>query len=169
YSKVKDKDEELLETIDAKTGERLRQQTYDRGNFTSLFGNGPRGTPCVDGDKVYTFGITGILTCFDAAQGTRRWQIDTLKEYKAGNLFFGASCSPLVVGDHVLVNVGGKGASIVAFDKNTGKEAWKTLDDSASYSSPIAIGRGDARQIVFLTGKRLVALAPKDGDILWQF
>src|SRR6266704_1150211 len=60
FSKVKDKNEELLEAIDAKTGERLWQQTYERGNFTSLFGNGPRGTPCVDGGKVYTFGITGI-------------------------------------------------------------------------------------------------------------
>jgi outer membrane protein assembly factor BamB len=169
FSKIKDKNEELLEAFDAKTGGRLWQQSYDRGKFTSLFGNGPRGTPCVDNGNVYTFGITGILSCFDAAQGTRRWQIDTLKEYKAGNLFFGASCSPIVIGDHVLVNVGGKGASIVAFDKNTGKEVWKALDDSASYASPMAIGKADARQIVFLTGKRLVAVSPKDGDIAWQF
>lgn len=169
FSKVADADDELVEALDAATGKRLWKQTCQRGNFKGLFGNGPRGTPTVDNGKVYTFGITGVLTCFNANDGARLWHVDTLKEYNAANLFFGVSGSPLVEGDLVLLNVGGKGASIVAFDKNNGKEVWKSLDDKASYSSPIAIGAGDQRQIIFLTAKGLVGLSPKDGRAVWQF
>jgi outer membrane protein assembly factor BamB len=168
-TKLRDKNDEALEAFDAGTGKPLWKQTYDRGAFKSLFGNGPRGTPAVAGDKVYTFGITGILSCYSAADGTPVWQVDTLKRYQAANLFFGMSCSPIVEGERVVVNVGGKGASLVAFDKDTGKEAWKHLDDKASYSSPIAIGQGDARELVFLTGKGLVGVTPADGAVRWQF
>src|SRR5205823_5603247 len=85
------------------------------------------------------------------------------------NLFFGASCSPLVEGDRVLVNVGGKGASVVAFDCTDGHVLWKALDDRASYSSPMALSKGARRQVVFFTQRGLVALSPADGSVFWQF
>ncbi|MCI0684449.1 MAG: PQQ-like beta-propeller repeat protein [Gemmataceae bacterium] len=169
FTKLANQDNEQVEAFDAVTGKRVWKQTCRRGPFKGLFGNGPRGTPAVDDGKIYTFGITGVLTCLSAADGGRLWEIDTLKQYKAANLFFGVSCSPLVDGNRVFVNVGGKGASIVALDKTSGKEAWKALDDKASYASPIAMGRDDARMLVFLTGKGLVGIAPDDGDVAWQF
>jgi outer membrane protein assembly factor BamB len=169
FSKSREKNYEMIEAFGAADGQRLWQHSYDRGGFKSLFGNGPRGSPAIADGKVYTFGITGILTCLDYASGKELWQVDTLKQYQAANLFFGASCSPIVEGNLVVVNVGGQGASIVAFDRNSGKEAWKALDDKASYSSPIAIGSGDNRQLVFLTAKRLVAVAAKDGAVVWEF
>lgn len=169
FTKDRAKDDEQLSAFDAATGKPLWTKAYDRGNFKSLFGNGPRGTPTVAGGRVYTFGITGILSCFDAADGGLLWQVDCLKRYQAANLFFGASCSPLLEEDLAIVNAGAKGASLVAFDKNTGKEVWKSLDDKASYASPIAIGTGESRQLVFLTGDRLVAVTPKDGKLLWDF
>src|SRR5262249_4977618 len=132
-------------------------------------GNGPRATPAVVGDRVYSFGITGVLTCFDAAKGSQVWQVDTLKKFEAKNLFFGAACSPLVEGDRVLVNVGGKGASIVAFNKDKGDVAWKSLDDGASYSSPIIFGEGKNRQVVFLTAQGVASLNPVNGARYWQF
>jgi outer membrane protein assembly factor BamB len=127
----------------------------------------------VDG-KVYTFGITGVLSCFDAEKGDIVWQVDTGKEYRPPALTFGACCSPIVVGDHVLINIGAKGASIVAFDKGTGKEAWKKLSDGASYSSPFLYEvdgkqRVGEKRVVFLTAAGLVSLDPKDGAIDWQF
>ena len=84
----------------------------------------------------------------------------------------GRVCSLLVPvgeGNKVLVNVGGKGASIVAFDKDKGDVLWQALDDPASYSSPIAFGEGADRQVIFLTSQGLVSLAPDDGKVFWQF
>lgn len=168
HTRVKDQPEEAISAFDARDGKPLWTKTYERAAFKSLFGNGPRATPSVSGGKVYTFGITGVLTCIDAKTGEQVWQKDTLKDLKAANLYFGASCSPLVEGDIVLLNVGGKGASVVAFNKNTGEVAWKTLDDKASYSSPIVVGQGDERAAVFLTAKGLVAAAVRDGSVFWQ-
>jgi outer membrane protein assembly factor BamB len=169
FSKIADKDEEQVEAFDSFTSKPLWKQTCKRGPFKGLFGNGPRGTPTVHEGKIYTFGITGVLTCLDANDGKRLWEVDTLKQYNAANLFFGASCSPLIDGTNVVVNVGGKGASIVAFDKDTGKEVWKSLDDKASYASPITIGKGEKRRLVFLTAKGLVALRPDNGQPAWQY
>ncbi len=172
HTRVKGQTTEQLCAFDAASGKPLWQsQPYERGKFLDPFGfgSGPRGTPAVAGDRVYTFGITGILTCFDARNGKSVWQVDTLKKYQAANLFFGASCSPLIEGELVLVNVGGKGASVVAFDRHTGEEKWKALDDPASYASPIALGKGAERQCVFLTGRRLVGLSPLDGKLFWDY
>lgn len=166
--KGKDKTEEELSAFDAVTGKPLWSKTYERGKFKSLFGNGPRGTPAVVDGKVYTFGITGMLTCFDAEKGTQLWQLDTLKEFKATNLFFGSSGSPLIVGDRILLNVGGKGASIVAIDRNSGKVLWQKLDDKATYASGIVIKRAGVEQAIFLTAKGLVSLSPEDGKVFWE-
>jgi outer membrane protein assembly factor BamB len=168
-AKVKGKEEEELIAFDAKSGRELWRRSYPRTPFKSVFGTGPRATPTVSGDKVYTYGVTGILTCWDAAGGKQLWQTDTLKEFKAVNLFFGVSCSPLVEGDLVLLNVGGPGASIVAFKKDTGQVEWKALDDKATYSSPIAFGQGKERQVVVLTQQGLVGLSPTDGSLFWKF
>jgi outer membrane protein assembly factor BamB len=169
HTRVKDTTQEALSAYSVKDGQPIWSKTYDRGNFKSLFGSGPRATPSVAGGKIYTLGITGLLTCFSADGGEQLWQVDALKEAKASNLFFGASCSPLVESNLVLLNVGGKGASLVAYNKDDGKVAWQTLHDRASYSSPIAIGAGDKRQAIFLTAKGLVSVAPKDGKVLWQY
>jgi outer membrane protein assembly factor BamB len=169
HAKVPDKFLEEVVAFDAKSGKELWRKRYDRGKFSSLFGDGPRATPAVSAGRVYAFGITGLLTCYEADSGKQLWQVDTLKKFKARNLFFGMSCSPLVEGYHILVNVGAKGASIVAFNKDTGETTWKSLDDKASYSSPIALGKGKERQVVFLTGEGVVSVAPSDGTLFWRF
>jgi outer membrane protein assembly factor BamB len=169
HARVKETTQEVLGAYSAKDGEPLWTKAYERGKFGSFYGNGPRATPMVAGDKVYTFGITGLLTCFRADTGEQLWQVDTLKEAKAKNLFFGASCSPLLEGNLVLLNVGGPGAGLVAYGKDDGKVVWQTLDDKASYSSPVAIDSGGKRQVIFLTDKGLVSVAPNDGQVYWQF
>jgi len=168
-AKVKDKDEEEVVALEADSGRELWRTAYPRAPFTSLFGNGPRATPAVVGGHVYTFGVTGVLTCLESDTGRKVWQVDTLKQFQAPNLKFGMSCSPLVDDQRVYVHVGGKGASVVAFDRNDGKVLWKTLDDRASYSSPIVHDDGKERQIVFFTEEGLVGLEPKDGRLLWRF
>ena len=169
HAKVAKEDIEEVVAFDAKSGKELWRNSYKRGPFTSFYGNGTRATPAVVGGRVYTFGITGLLTCFEADGGKQVWQVDTVKKFNAKKLFFGMSCSPLVEGKNVLVNVGAKGASVVAFEKDTGETAWKSLDDKASYSSPIVFGKGKERQVVFLTGDGVVSLAPADGSLFWRF
>jgi outer membrane protein assembly factor BamB len=168
HTKAQGNEAEVVEAFDAKDGKPLWTKSYPRAPYKGLFGAGPRATPAVGGGHVYTYGITGVLTCFDAKGGEQLWQVDALKEFKAPKLFFGASCSPLVEKDLVLVNVGGKGASIVAFNKDSGKVVWKKLDDGASYSSPVVFGKGDKREAVFLTQAGLVGLRPADGEVFWQ-
>src|SRR5947209_10702333 len=166
HTGVPDKNQEIVTAYDARTGKQLWRQTYERVPFLSPFGNGPRATPAVSDGKVYAFGITGVLTCFDAAEGKPLWQVDTLKKFGAKNLLFGMSCSPLVEGGRVLVAVGAKGASVVAFDKDNGEVAWKSLDDKASYSSPIVFGEGMERQVVFLIGEGGVSLRRAKGRLV---
>src|SRR5262249_54888488 len=81
FATPKDKDEEELTAYDAAKGTKLWATSYARPPFKTPFGNGPRSTPTVADGKVYTFGATGILTCFDAENGTKVWQVDTLKKY----------------------------------------------------------------------------------------
>jgi outer membrane protein assembly factor BamB len=169
HTKVKDKEAEEITAFDADSGKVLWHTPYARAAFKSPFGAGPQATPSVVAGRVYSFGATGVLTCFEADGGKQVWQVDTLKQFVARNLFFGAACSPLVEGDKVLVNVGGKGASVVAFTRDKGEVAWKALDAPASYSSPIAFGKGKQRQVVFLTQLGLVSLRPSDGEVFWQF
>jgi outer membrane protein assembly factor BamB len=169
HAKVKDKDEEEVAAYDKDIGKLLWRSPCARGPFKSLYGNGPRATPSAAGGWLFTFGITGVLTCFDSQSGKQVWQVDTLRQFKATNLFFGMACSPLVVDGRVLVNVGGKGASVVAFDVAEGKVAWQALDDRASYSSPIILGEGTERQVIFLTQQGLVSLNPQNGSLYWRF
>ncbi len=167
FYKVKDKEAEALAAFDAKTGEKRWEKSYERAKFEPRFGAGPRGTPAVDGGCVYTLGSTGVLVCWDAKSGDVRWKLDTLKEFGAQNLFFGVSTSPTVVGKHVIVMVGGKGAGIVGVDKDTGKVAWQATDDKASYASPIVVGDKDP-EVVFLTGGHVRSLKAGTGKELWQ-
>jgi outer membrane protein assembly factor BamB len=159
---------DALAAFDAATGKRLWEKSYDRQEFKPLFGAGPRSTPTIAGGKVYTLGNTGILACWDAKTGDIAWKVDTLKEFKAPNLFFGISTSPLIEGDMVVVMVGGKGAGVVAFDRATGKPKWQATDDPGSYASPIAAGTGADREIITLTGQHLRGLSP-DGKELWEY
>ncbi|HEV8060608.1 MAG TPA: PQQ-binding-like beta-propeller repeat protein [Gemmataceae bacterium] len=167
-TKVKGKDVEEVMALDATTGKEIWRTAYDRPEFTSMFGNGPRSTPTVVDGKVYTMGITGILSCFDAADGKILWQANPSEEFKAARLVFGSAVSPLVEGGKVYVMAGGKGGVIAAYDAGTGKLVWSEKKDQASYSSPIAIGQGADREIIFLAQSGIVALSPTDGTVLWR-
>jgi outer membrane protein assembly factor BamB len=169
HTKAKGAQAEEVLAFNAADGKLLWQKSYEREEYNGFFGAGPRATPTVADQRVYTYGITGVLSCYEMGSGRLVWQVNALKEFKAPKLIFGASCSPLVDGDLVLVNVGGKGASIVAFHKDTGKTVWQKLDDGASYSSPIVFGKGKARQAVFLTQEGLLGLHPADGTLFWRF
>jgi outer membrane protein assembly factor BamB len=168
HYKVNGKLQEEVACYDSSSGEQLWKKAYDRPALNTAYGNGPRSTPCVSGDLLYTFGITGLLTCFDVSSGKQVWQVDTAEKYKPGKLYFGASCSPLIDGNKLFMNIGGKGTSLIAFNKDDGSEMWRSLDDNPSYSSPILFGEGANRQLVFLTQAGLVSVHPDDGKLHWR-
>ena len=166
---MEDREAESVTAYDAKTGKVVWTKSYARTKFKSLFGAGPQSTPTVSGGRLYSHGATGLLTCFDTAKAEQLWQVDTQKDFAPPPLTFGAACSPLVEGDNVYVNVGGKGASVVAFAKEDGKVAWQQLDDRASYASGIAFGPRGKRQVAFLTQQGLRGFGAMDGKKLWEY
>jgi outer membrane protein assembly factor BamB len=173
HAGVAGKEEEEVIALDAVTGKIVWRESYPRPEFKSVLGTGPRATPTVAGKRVYSMGINGLLTCFDAADGKRIWQADVYKQFKADLPTFAVCCSPLVVGNRVIVSVGGKGHCVVAFRAETGEVEWQALDDAASTSSPVlfaggARGVGAAPDVVFMTPLRIVALDPLDGAVRWQ-
>jgi outer membrane protein assembly factor BamB len=133
---------------------------------------GPRATASFDGGKIFTVGLTGILTCLDAETGKLAWprQIDLLREFSASMPVWAVSCSPLIEGDLLIVQPGGpRNNGLVAFNKNSAEVVWKSLDEPGGYSSPIAITAQGTRQIVIFTNKNLVSVSAKDGNELWRF
>lgn len=168
FYQPKGKNADALAAYDAKTGDLKWEKSYEREAYSPPFGKGPRATPAVAKGKVFTLGSTGVLAAWDAKTGEVLWKVETLKQFKTKNLFFGVSTSPTVVGDTVVVMVGGKEHGIVAFNLSDGSPKWQATDDPASYSTPLAYGEGEKEKLVFLTGANLVGLSAK-GEKEWTY
>ena len=132
-------------------------------------GDGPRATPAWADGRVYALGALGELRCLEDHTGRMLWRVNILQDNGATNLPWGMAASPLVLDDLVVVLPGGPdGRSIVAYDRTTGERRWASLDDKQAYSSPMVMTFGDRRQLLAVTGRRLVALAPESGELLWD-
>lgn len=160
-------------------------------------GNGPKSTPVYSDGRVYSLGIAGHLQCVDAAEGKPIWVKILPADFGAAEPFegneplvngetnvivpvgngqgapvplFGYTGSLLIVDDLLIAPVGGaNGGTIIAFNKVTGVIVWQALQENVSYSSPIAATIGGVRQVVVMTGPRVVGLAVTDGKLLWSF
>ncbi len=181
HTRNDEKQEERCLCLDATTGKELWAIAYPC-KFKSpdpTAGKGPNATPTVDHDRVYFFGLGGMLTCAEFDTGKVLWQHDCDKEYwgvkktsDGDDAWFppcGASASPLVDRDTVIVPIGGKKAGAVSgFDRNTGKLVWSALEDRSSYASPLIVSPGGVKQIVAFTGTRMVGLRHSDRELLWD-
>jgi outer membrane protein assembly factor BamB len=132
---------------------------------------GPRCTPTVDGDLVYALGQFGDLVCVESATGRERWRKNLVSDF-AGKMMsdWGYSESPLVDGDKVICTPGGPRGTLLALNKSTGAEVWRTtaLKDSAAYTSAIVVEIGGVRQYVQLTDASVFGVAAADGKVLWR-
>lgn len=162
-------DREFVVAFDVATGKEAWATEHPSSAFRNDRGDGPRGTPTVDGDRVYALGGNGDLTALDARSGKVVWTKNILKEFGGRNITWGISESPLIVGDKLLVNPGGPGASIVALKKSDGSLIWKSQSDRAGYSSAIPVQVNGGTQVVFFTDQRAVGLDLKDGRLLWDY
>ncbi len=140
-------------------------------SFSELYGgDGPRSTPAIDAGNVYTLGATGRLNCFDLLSGKRRWTRDILQDGDAENVYWGKSCSPLVVDDKVIVSAGGTGGkSLLAYHKTTGKRIWSGGDRISSYASPSLATLGGVRQVLMVNQDYLTSHDVLSGRVLWEF
>ena len=169
---------EVAHLIDAKTGKEIWNVPFaDR--FGDEWGAGPRSTPFIDGDRVYVQSCNGEFRCLSVADGKVVWATSFEKDF--GVKFLGSKAnsgtatrrgnngSAVLDGEGVIVPVGSTdGATLVRFDKRTGKVLWKSGDDEAAYSSPIIATLAGARQIVYLSADSLAGYDPRDGKILWR-
>lgn len=137
--------------------------------FRNDRGDGPRGTPTVDADKLYALGGNGDLSCLDTKTGRVVWTMNVLQKFGGSNITWGISESPLVIGDKLLVNAGGPGASIVALNKKDGSLLWKSQSDKAGYSSGIPVQVSGKTQVVFFTHQRGLGLDLETGKLLWDY
>ncbi|MEQ8790012.1 MAG: PQQ-binding-like beta-propeller repeat protein [Pirellulaceae bacterium] len=135
---------------------------------------GPRATPAVVGGCVYSLGALGVLNCLDATNGEARWSVDILADNNTHNCHYGMCGSPLVLDDLVLddlvfVSPGGAGASLVAYDAESGAKVWSAGDDQGSYSSPQPAVIGGRRQVLLLSGDSLSGHRLEDGKVTWSY
>ncbi len=166
------------------------RELWSREHATSYedilgYNNGPRCTPVVDGDRVYTMSAEGILQCLAVVDGSVRWQLDTMNEFGVAQNFFGVGSTPVVVDDLLIANVGGSppggpdnvysgpvhgnGTGAVAFDKYSGKVRWQVSDELASYASPVvATVSGTTRCFLFARGG-LLAVDSNQGKVAFHF
>jgi outer membrane protein assembly factor BamB len=162
-------DEDVVECLDAATGKGLWKYAYATAYSDALGkGDGPRSTPLIAGGKVYTLGAAGKLLCLGLARGDMVWQRDLLTDYTVPRSYFGVGTTPLLVGDLLLVNVGGKDAGVVAVNKDTGKEAWAATSQGASYASPVAADIDGVRHAIFFTRQGLLGLDPANGKVRYE-
>lgn len=159
--------EEIVLSLDSVKGNELWKTPLGPG-FRNQYGNGPRSTPWIDGDRVFVQSVNGPLACLDAKSGEIVWRKDLLKEFGGKNITWGLSASPVVADNLVLAIPGAKDAGVAAFDKTTGKLVWKTGSDKAAYASPVIATVGGTKQAVFFTASGLLGVSLAKGEELWR-
>lgn len=162
-------DTEFLIALDANTGREL-WATKVGVRYENRWGDGPRATPTVDGDRVYAMGGQGDLICVQAADGKEMWSVSMTRDLGGNLQTWGYTESVLVDGDQVICTPGGPKGTLAALDKRTGKLKWQSaeLTEDAQYSSPIVIEHGGKRQYVQLVMKKLFGVEAGTGKVLWQ-
>jgi outer membrane protein assembly factor BamB len=161
--------QEIVAAYDVETGRELWTQGSDAEFKESMGGDGPRATPTWEAGRLWALGAEGDLRCFEAKTGKLNWSKNILKDNGAANLQWGMSGAPLIVDDKVVVLPGGRaGSSVVAYNKLTGAQVWKSLNDTQAYVSPMLMTLAGKRQIVVVTANRIVGLAVDNGSLLWE-
>lgn len=141
--------------------------------YTVSYPAGPRTTPVIHDDRVYTLGAEGHLFCFEADTGKVIWSKNFRTDYgREQSPTWGWSSNPLLDGNRLICLVGGKGTAVVAFDKDTGSELWRALDAEGEhgpgYGSPIIVHSGGTRQLIVWLPSAVASLDPETGRLLWE-
>jgi outer membrane protein assembly factor BamB len=153
--------------LDAATGDVVWEHA-DAVTYGNLdYGNGPRAQPTLHDGRVYTVGALGQVNCLDAKTGTVLWQRHYQADFAGRLPMWGYAGSPVIHGDRVLLAPGGSGTGLVALDRLTGKEVWRTLSDEAGYCTPLVLPRPEGDRIVHWTPSHVRGVDAQTGQPLW--
>jgi outer membrane protein assembly factor BamB len=170
YAFSRQGEDEVLRALDAGTGKTIWETKYNatykpNPAATRTHGTGPKSTPVLADGRLYTFGMTGLLTAFDAAGGKQLWQSAPQKTEP----LYHTAMSPIVDRGLVIVHVGGHNdGALTAFDARTGAVKWAWTGDGPSYGSPIVVDLAGTRQVITMTQDNLVGVSTVDGALLWK-
>jgi outer membrane protein assembly factor BamB len=173
YVFAREGENEILHCLSLADGKVIWRESYaapyEMNSAARSHGKGPKSTPVVAGGRVFTHGINGHVSAYDAAKGTVLWRKNFAGEFKATSPVFGASASPIVDGNNVIVHVGGDDSgALTAFDAATGKMNWKWDGDGPAYTSPIIVTLGGVRQLITQSQKHCLAVSPVNGKLIWK-
>jgi outer membrane protein assembly factor BamB len=169
YLFAREGEQEVMSALDASTGKLIWRTGYDMPfqpmRAAARHGAGPKSTPAYANGRLFSLGMTNIVTAFDAATGKQLWQRPATKAQP----MYHTAMSPIVEDDTVIVHVGGPGgAALTALDVRTGESRWAWTGDSPAYGSPIVVDLGGVRQLVTFTHQYLVGVNVRNGNLLWR-
>jgi outer membrane protein assembly factor BamB len=173
YLHSREGEDEVIRRLALATGKEVWKDTYpapyEMNPAARGHGKGPKSTPVYSDGRLYTFGISGILSSLDATTGNVVWRKEFSKEYKATSPLFGTAMSPLVDNGLLIAHVGGNDdGALTAFDAKTGDVRWKWTGDGPAYASPVIVNVGGTRQVVTQTQKMVVGVDETNGKLLWS-
>jgi outer membrane protein assembly factor BamB len=164
---------EVVQALDLATGKTVWRQAYPAPYTVNMaarsHGKGPKSTPVVANGRVFTLGISGILSAFDAATGRVLWRKEFASQFGTTAPEYGAAMSPVVDGGRLIAHVGGRGqGALTAFDPATGGVLWAWKGDGPGYSSPVVADLAGVRQVITLSQASLVGVSADKGELLWK-
>ena len=161
--------QERVVCLNAKTGDEVWVHAYDCTYKKISYGFGPRTTPTIVGDRVYSLGTMGDLRCLDAKTGKAVWTKNFITELNAPVPVWGWSSNPLVDGDKIICLVGGEKQAVVAFNRQTGKKLWSALTtEEIGYAPPMIFEIGGKRQLIVWHSTSVNSLNPETGEKYWS-
>jgi outer membrane protein assembly factor BamB len=166
--------EEIVTAIDIASGKVAWQQTYQsefkKNQYATQMAKGPNSTPLIVGNRLYTLGVTGILTAWNTADGSMAWRNDYSASIDTSKMFCGTAMSPLLEDGSLIVHVGSDihGGRVLALDPATGKERWVSKGLGPGYASPVAVTVDNVRQIITMTNGSIIGIDAANGTSLWS-
>jgi outer membrane protein assembly factor BamB len=165
----KPEESERVLCVDANNGKVIWTYSYSCRYDNVGYPDGPRASVVISNGKAYSLGTMGHLFCFDARTGSVLWQHDLNREYQIRMPMWGIASTPLVFENKIIIQIGGsKGSTVLALDKNTGKEIWRSMDEEISYSAPVLVLQAGKPVIVVWTAENLNGLDPQTGRVYWN-
>lgn len=171
HSRVDEQD--VVSSFDVVTGKPLWRQAYDApytmNPAARAHGKGPKSTPVIEGARLFTFGISGVLSAWDTKSGKLLWRKDFRKEYPETSPDFGVAMSPILADGMLMVHAGGSGnGALVAMNPANGDVRWSWNGDGPGYASPVVVDIGGTRQVITQSQKHVVGVSLAAGKLLWQ-